>query len=177
MARPNVRVTAYTGHNPRPTTGGKPCFYCRRMRSKNSLGMPVTTVVGLAALGVPRVVAHDLNLVGPALNAVLVFLPILIWLGVVLWRRVPNPFLTLVSIGGVYGVLLAITHQLLWSSAYGDNPPRLGGNLAGTMSPGAEEVLMRAFAFGSSLFTGVMVGVAVGAVGWLLSRAVPARRS
>ncbi|MDA0643595.1 MULTISPECIES: hypothetical protein [Nonomuraea] len=146
------------------------------MRKTNSLGMSPVAVAGLAALGVPRVIAHDLGLVGPVVNAVLVFLPVAIWLGVVLWRRVPNPFLTLLAIGGAYGVLLAITHQLLWSSAFGEDAPRLGGNLAGGLSPGAEEALMRTFAFGSSVFTGVMVGLVVGAVGWVLSRAVPAFR-
>ncbi|WP_336207331.1 hypothetical protein [Nonomuraea sp. LPB2021202275-12-8] len=37
--------------------------------------------------------------------------------------------------------------------------------------------MLRTFAFGSSLLTGVAVGVAVGAVGWLLSRLVPGLRS
>lgn len=146
------------------------------MRKKDSLGMPWIAIIGLAALGVPRVVAHDLGPVGPAVNAVLVFLPVVVWLGVVLWRRVPNPFLTLLAVGGVYGVLLAVTHQLLWLAAYGGEPPRLGGNLAGALSPGAEEALMRTFAFGSSLLTGVVVGAVVGAVGWALARAVPAFR-
>ncbi|MDA0632314.1 hypothetical protein OUY22_02725 [Nonomuraea sp. MCN248] len=145
------------------------------MRKTSSLGMSPVMIVGLALLGVPRVIAHDLGLVGPVINAVLTFLPVIVWLGVVLWRRVPNPFLTLLAIGGAYGVLLAVTHQLLWSAAFGE-PPRLGGDLAGALAPGAEEALMRTFAFGSSVFTGILVGVLVGAVGWVLARAVPAAR-
>ncbi|MFG1945917.1 hypothetical protein [Nonomuraea sp. NPDC048826] len=145
------------------------------MNKTSSLGMSPIAILGLAALGVPRVVAHDLGPVGPVVNAVLVFLPVVIWLGVVLWRRVPNPFLTLLAIGGAYGVLLAVAHQLFWGAAF-DDPPQLGGNLAGALSPGAEEALMRTFAFGSSLFTGVLVGVVTGLVGWLLARAVPAFR-
>ncbi|MGI5267741.1 hypothetical protein ACQEUU_01165 [Nonomuraea sp. CA-218870] len=145
------------------------------MRKTSSLGMSPAAIAGLALLGVPRVIAHDLGLVGPVVNGVLTFLPVLVWLGVVLWRRVPNAFLTLLAIGGAYGVLLAVTHQLFWSSAFADQP-RLGGNLAGALAPGAEEALMRTFAFGSSLFTGVVVGVLVGAVGWVLARAVPALR-
>jgi hypothetical protein len=145
------------------------------MRAK-ALGLSPIAILGLAALGVPRVIAHDLRLVGPAVNALLVFLPIAVWLAVVLWKRVPNPFLTLLAIGAAYGVLLGLTHQVLWSASFGDNQPSLGGNLAGALSPATEAVLLRTFAFGSSLLTGVGVGVATGAAGWLLSRLIPAAR-
>ena len=57
-----------------------------------------------------------------------------------------------------------------------DTPPALGGNLAGALSPATEAVLLRTFAFGSSLLTGVGVGAATGAVGWLASRLIPATR-
>jgi hypothetical protein len=65
---------------------------------------------------------------------------------------------------------------VLWSASFGDNQPSLGGNLAGALSPATEAVLLRTFAFGSSLLTGVGVGVATGAAGWLLSRLIPAAR-
>ncbi|GGP04008.1 hypothetical protein LDL08_29540 [Nonomuraea glycinis] len=145
------------------------------MRTK-ALGLSPIAILALAALGVPRVIAHDLSLVGPTVNALLVFLPIALWLAVVLWKRVPNSFLTLLAIGTTYGVLLGLTHQVLWSQSFGDTPPTLGGNLAGTLSPATEAVLLRTFAFGSSLLTGVGVGAATGAVCWLLSRLIPAPR-
>ncbi|WP_232376423.1 hypothetical protein [Amycolatopsis aidingensis] len=140
------------------------------------LGISPWLAGGLAVLGVPRVIAHDLGLVGPVLNAVLVFLPIAIWAAVVLWQRVPNPLRTLTAVGLVYGVLLAVTHQLLWTEAFGDSPPSLGGNLAGVLAPAAEGVLLRVFAFGSSLVTGLAVGAATGAVCWVLARLVPGFR-
>ncbi len=145
------------------------------MRSK-ALGLSPIVILALAVLGVPRVIAHDLRLVGPAVNALLVFLPIAVWLAVVLWKRVPNPFLTLLAVGVVHGILLGLTHQVLWSESFGDTPPALGGNLAGALSPATEAVLLRTFAFGSSLLTGVGVGAATGAVGWLASRLIPATR-
>jgi hypothetical protein len=138
------------------------------MRSQ-ALGLSPIAILGLAALGVPRVIAHDLQLVGPAVNALLVFVPIAVWLAVVLGKRVPNPFVTLLAVGAAYGVLLGLTHQVLWSASF-DAPPTLGGNLAGTLSPATEAVVLRTFAFGSSLLTGAGVGAATGAVGWLLSR-------
>ncbi|HEX2132190.1 MAG TPA: hypothetical protein VHH15_11575 [Actinophytocola sp.] len=141
-----------------------------------ALGLRPAWIGALALLGVPRVVAHDLDLVGPVVNAVLVFLPLAAWLGVVLWRRVPNPFLTLAAVGLAYGVLLAVTHQVLWAESFGGEPPSLGGNLAGALSPGAEGFVLRIFAFFSSLLTGLGVGAATGVVGWVLARLVPGFR-
>jgi hypothetical protein len=137
------------------------------------MGWPA--VVGLALLGVPRVVAHDLGPVDRVTNALLVFVPVLVWLVVVLWRRVPNPLLTLLAVGLVYGVLLGVTHQVLWAWAL-DEPPHLGGALAGALSPVAEELVLRAAAFASSVATGLAAGALIGAIGWLVARALPDRR-
>jgi hypothetical protein len=137
-----------------------------------STGLPLYALPALALLAVPRVVLHDLDVIqeGTAVNALLVFLPPVVWVAVVLRARVPNPFLTLLAVGAWYGVFLALGHQLLWEASFGDDPPRLGGNLAGRLSPGAEEVVLRAFAAVSSLFTGVLVGAVTGLAGWGLSR-------
>lgn len=128
------------------------------------LGLSPTAIVALALLGVPRVVAHDLGPVGGVTNALLVFVPIAVWLGVVVWRQVPRPFLTLLVIGLAYGALVGLTHQLLWPWAF-ETPPRLGGNLAGALSPMAESTVLRLFAFGSSVLTGLGVGALVGLAG------------
>ncbi len=147
-----------------------------RDRIRRALGMPLLAVGGLALLGVPRVVAHDLELVGAVANAVLVYLPIAVWLVVVLWLRVPNAFRTLLVIGFAYGVVLAMTHQVLWTQAFAE-PPSLGGNLAGALAPAVESALLRTFAFLSSVITGVFVGAVTGTVGWLLAKALPTPRS
>ncbi|WP_282782140.1 MULTISPECIES: hypothetical protein [unclassified Nocardia] len=139
-------------------------------RIRDSLGLAPLAVIVLAALGVPRVIAHDLGAVPAVVNAVLVFVPIAVWIGYVLWRRVPNPIPALLAVGACYGLLLALTHQLLWNAAFADDPPRLGGNLEGRFSPGTEELVMRAFAMSSSVLTGVLLGAATGAVAWLLAR-------
>jgi hypothetical protein len=101
----------------------------------------------------------------------LVFVPLVIWLTVVLARRVPNPFLTLVVIGFAYGVMLAIGHQKLWVAAWDGNSPSLGGNLEGVLVPGLEAVVFRMSAFFSSLMTGTLVGAVVGLVAWAIERA------
>lgn len=122
-------------------------------------------VIGLALLAVPRVILHDLDLVHERtfVNLLLVFVPLIVWIVVVHRTRVRRPFTTLLAVGGVYGVLLAITHQLLWNVGLDGVPLQLGGNLAG-LSPGAQEAVFRAAAVFSSLFTGLVVGACTGVV-------------
>ncbi len=136
------------------------------------LGLPVYVIILLAALAVPRVVTHDLDIFpeGSFVNSLLVFVPLVIWLTVVLWQRVPHPFLTLTVIGVAYGVMLAISHQLLWEARWDGEPPRLGGNLKGVLDPALESVIVRIFAFFSSIITGTLVGVIVGLVAWVIER-------
>jgi hypothetical protein len=136
---------------------------------------PLWLVLALAALAVPRVVVHDLELAPPhgLINALLVFVPPLIWLAVVIWRRPPQPFLTFLLVGACYGVMLSIGHQLMWTEAFGDSPPQLGGNLAGQLDPAIEGIVLRAFAFISSLVTGTLVGAVAGIVGAILTRRLP----
>ncbi|SFB48560.1 hypothetical protein SAMN05216266_113161 [Amycolatopsis marina] len=145
-------------------------------RVRRVTGLSLLTLIGLAALAVPRVVAHDLDLVGPVVNSVLVFVPIAIWLAVVLWNRAQRPFVALLAVGIAYGVLVAVTHQVLWNESFQGEPPALGGNLAGVLAPGAEAVVLRVFAFFSSVLTGTAVGAVTGAVGWLLAKLVPGFR-
>jgi hypothetical protein len=142
-----------------------------------SRGRPLSPwlIVGLAALAVPRVIAHDLQLAssGSVANQLLAFVPPLIWLAVVLWQRPPRPLLTHLLIGACYGVMLAIGHQIMWTAAYDGNPPQLGGNLAGRLDPAVENIVMRSFAFVSSVITGTLVGAVVGAIGMVLARLLP----
>ncbi len=138
------------------------------------LGLPVPAVIGLALLAAPRVVLHDLDVIheGTFVNALFVFVPPAVWIAVALWKRVPNPFLTLLVVGLFYGVILAAGHQLLWNSAFGGNPPALGGNLS-DLDPATQSAVLRLFAAISSVFTGVIVGAITGLVAWGLGKVVP----
>ncbi|PXY32821.1 hypothetical protein BAY60_08475 [Prauserella muralis] len=141
---------------------------------RTATGLSPLAVAGLAVLAVPRAVLHDLDAAGPALNAVLVFAPPVVWVLVVLALRVPSPMRALLAVGLVYGLLLAVTHQVLWSESFTEEPT-LGGNLVGVLDPGTETVLLRAFAFVSSVVTGTVVGALAGAVASLLARLLPRR--
>lgn len=133
--------------------------------ARRPLGLSVPAVLGLALLGVPRVILHDLGVLQPGslANALLVFVPVLLWIGSALLVRVPRPLLTLLVIGAAYGVLLALCHQLLWGASFPGPGPRLGGNLA-DLPPLAHAVVIRGAAVLSSLVTGVVVGVVCGLV-------------
>ena len=136
---------------------------------RTGLSWPV--LVGLAALGAPRVVLHDLGVVeeGTLAAGLLAVVPPACWLAVVLWRRPPRPCATLVVVGALHGALLAVGHQLLWDAALGGRVPAIGGALAGT-DPAVAEVLLRAAAVVSRLVTGTLVGVLAGAAALLLRR-------
>lgn len=129
----------------------------------------LVALLALALIAVPRDVLHDLGIIqeGIFANSLFVFVPPLVRIAVVLWRRVPAPFPTLLPVGAVYGVLLMLGHQALWNTAWDGVPPALGGNLGG-LSPVAQEVVVRGFAAMSGLVTGTLVG----AVGGLAARAV-----
>ena len=131
------------------------------------LGLSLPWIVGLALLAVPRVVLHDLGIIeeGTFVNGVFVFVPPAVWVAVAVGKRVPRPFVTLLCVGAIYGVLLAVGHQMLWHVSFGDDAPALGGNLSG-LDPAVQTVLIRVFAGISSLFTGVLVGAVAGLVAW-----------
>ncbi|GAA1241938.1 hypothetical protein GCM10009676_28940 [Prauserella halophila] len=53
--------------------------------------------------------------------------------------------MTLSAVGAVYGIVLGVVHQALWHVAH-DEPPELGGNLAGALSPAVEAAVLRSAA-------------------------------
>ncbi|GAB2496312.1 hypothetical protein [Nocardiopsis aegyptia] len=145
-------------------------------KSKPALGLSLPVIVGLALLAVPRVVLHDLDVIqeGTLVNLLFVFVPPLVWVAVAVRRRVPNAFVTLLVVGLVYGVFLALGHQLLWNLSWGADAPSLGGNLS-DLPPLAETVVIRGFAVVSSLVTGTVVGALSGLVALVLDRATRPR--
>src|SRR4029077_5387738 len=131
--------------------------------------LPIIAIALLAALPLPRVIAHDLRLIeidGPVYTA-LAIAPLLIWLLVALFRRTERPFFDFLVLGLVYGLFLGLTHQILWDASWAGNPPHMGGNLAGKLDPYVESVILRAFALGSSIVTGLVFGAAFGIVAFV----------
>lgn len=132
------------------------------------IGMPIITLFLLALLGIPRVIAHDLKWIeeGTVVNSLFVFIPPIIWIIVVLFKT-NRPFKPLFWLGLIYGILLGVTHQVLWSVVF-DVPPTLGGNLE-NLSPIVSTILMRFFAMLSSISTGAIIGLILGIVGVIIN--------
>ncbi|WP_017597900.1 hypothetical protein [Nocardiopsis lucentensis] len=146
------------------------------VQKRAALGLSFPVLVLLALLSVPRVVLHDLSVLeeGTFVNGVFVFVPPLVWIAVVLVRRVPNPLVTLLAVGLISGVFLALGHQLLWNVSWGDDPPALGGDLA-DLAPAAQAVIIRGFAVVSSLVTGTIAGGLCGLAALALQRVTGVR--
>lgn len=128
---------------------------------RNPFGLPILALIGLAAVALIRVVLHDLHVIeeGSAITWVLAIGPVMLWIVVAVMNRVPRPFLTVLVIGAIFGVMLVITHQLLWDFAFQGNPPSIGDG------PGAS-VIPRIAAIPSGLFVGAMIGAVGGLVAW-----------
>ena len=131
------------------------------------MGLPLLALVALAALALPRVILHDLHVIDEPdpLNWILVFAPVAIWVAVAVAKKVPNPFLTVLVIGAFYGVMLVVTHQLLWDIAFEGSPPALGNSGIATAIP-------RLASIPGSLFTGALVGAVGGLIAWGLQAAI-----
>lgn len=108
---------------------------------------------------------HDLDLIheGTFVNFLFVFIPPLLWIAVAVLLRIRRPFLTLLAVGAVYGVFVALVHQLLWHQAFPEGSPSLGGNLA-DVDPVLQEAIMRGFTVVPSVVTGLLVGAVCGLV-------------
>jgi hypothetical protein len=119
------------------------------------------TMLALALLAVPRAILHDLDVIheGTFVNLLFVVVPLLAWIVVTYLSRVPKAFLSLLVVGGLYGIGLAVTHQILWDRAIPAD--------AATRAP---ELVLRAFATASSLFTGLLTGAVIGLLTWGLTR-------
>jgi hypothetical protein len=128
--------------------------------------LPLSSIALLALLFIPRVVFHDLKLI--AFDAFfykfLAVAPLIIVLLVALLRRTKRPFYDFLLFGLMYGLFLALTHQILWDVSWGSNLPHIGGNLEGKFSPVTEGLILRTFAFISSVITGLVAGVAFGVI-------------
>jgi hypothetical protein len=131
--------------------------------------LPFTHIITLAALGVPRVILHDLKLVSfdSPIYKVLAVGPLLIWLLVAIFYKTKSPFHLFIVLGLMFGLLLGVTHQMTWVASWGDNMPHLHGNLEGKLDPTLESLLLRTAAFISSIFTGLFAGVVLGAVSFM----------
>lgn len=137
---------------------------------ESKIGMRIIEIIFLVLLGIPRIILHDLSLIekGTFINLLLVFVPILVWIVYILFRNDKAPVLSIFILCLLYGVILAVTHQLLWTHSF-PGYIQLGGNLSG-LSGGLSTFIARSFAFISSLMTGALIGLILSVITWALSK-------
>lgn len=131
------------------------------------------TMAALAALALAWVLLDQFGILedGSTLSAIVAFLPFALWVAIVVWRQVPRPFSTLVRIGIIHGVMLAVVYQVMWDGTGSGYPPFIG-NTVSEMPEIAREVVVRAFAVVTSVLTGALLGVITGIAAWGVSRFV-----
>ncbi|WP_052747347.1 hypothetical protein [Salinicoccus sediminis] len=135
-------------------------------------GISFWRIIFLALLAVPRVVLHDLGWLteGTFINSLFVFVPVLIWVAMAVWCEDAHPFRMLLAAGIVFGIMLALVHQIFWT-VYFPDVLKLGGNLAG--APDYISIIVtRTAAVVSSLVTGTMMGVLLGGVAFIIRKLI-----
>src|SRR4051794_2917307 len=85
-------------------------------------------VLALVAIGLPRTILSDLDVVEPESGLpyyALALTPFAVWLGVAVMRRSRKPLVDFVIVGLLYGLSLIVVHQVLWEvgSSPGHHPP------------------------------------------------------
>lgn len=139
---------------------------------KQFAGLSFLSILLLAMLGVPRIIGHDLGWLdeGTFMNSLFVFIPVIIWVAVAVLKQHVHPFRSMFALGVVFGVILALTHQILWTKTF-PIAPELGGNL--TEAPGYIRVFVpRIAAVFSSVITGTLMGVVLGIVAFILRKLI-----
>jgi len=143
--------------------------------------MPTWLMLVLVALGLPRTVLTDLDIVTPEsslLYYVLALTPFAVWLVVAIVRASCRPFRDFLILGVLYGLSLVVVHQVLWrvGPSLGQHSPNAAVDFANQFSPAWRELALRGYTSGIAMVIGVGTGlvialVAVGAHVWRRSRA------
>jgi hypothetical protein len=127
--------------------------------------MPTWLMLALVAVGLPRTILADLDIVAPEsslLYYILALTPFAVWLAVAVIRRSRRPFTDFLVLGVLYGLSLVVVHQLLWDvgPALGHHPPAGAVSFANQFGPPLHEVALR----GYTIMIAVMIGLGTGLV-------------
>ena len=138
--------------------------------------MPAGLMLLLVAVGLPRTILADLDIVPPEsglLYYVLALAPFTAWLLAAVLRKTRRPFLDFLVLGIVYGLSLILVHQALWGAAagYGQRPPAGAVDFAEQFGSVWYELALRAHTSAIAMLIGVGSGlvaaiVAVSARSW-----------
>ena len=142
--------------------------------------MSTWLMLALVSLALPRTILEDLDVVAPErswLYFVLALTPFAVWLAVAILRETSRPLMDYVVLGVLYGLSLALVHQLLWDAgaSLGQQPPAAAVSFAADFDPSVRELAVRAYTVGISMVIGIGTGIALGVVA-MVGRAVRSRQ-
>ncbi|MEO3829259.1 hypothetical protein [Actinomadura sp. B10D3] len=131
--------------------------------------MPAGLMLALVAVGLPRTILADLDIVEPESGLLYYFLaltPFAVWLAVAVFRRTRKPFMDFLVLGGLYALSLSIVHQVLWNAAagYGNKPTAGAVNFAEKFGPAFQELALRGYTVGIATIIGVGTGLIFAAI-------------
>jgi len=126
--------------------------------------MSAWLMVALVALGLPRTVLADLDVVAPEsgfVYYVLALTPFAVWLVVAVARRSRRPFLDFLVLGVLYGLSLVLVHQALWDvgDSLGHRPPEGAVSFADQFSGIWHDLALRGYTSVIALVIGVGTGL------------------
>ena len=128
--------------------------------------LPIWLMLVLLSLGLPRTVLADLGVIAPEgswFYYVLALTPFVVWLAIAVFRPSRRPFLDFLVLGLLYGLSLAVVHQLFLhvGDSLGHNPPTGALNFAERFSSSLREVTIRAYTVLIAMIIGVGTGLVV----------------
>jgi hypothetical protein len=132
--------------------------------------LPKGTVLVLVAIGLPRTILVDLDIVEPESGPVyyvLALAPFAAWLVVAVIRHSRRPFLDFVVVGLLYGLSLIVVHQALWEvgPSLGHHPPQSAVDFANRFDGAGRELALRIYTSGIAMVIGLGTGLVAGLVG------------
>lgn len=146
--------------------------------------MPAWLMMTLVAVGLPRTILADLDVVQPESGLLYYFLalaPFAVWLAVAVLRATRKPVMDFVVLGVLYALSLAVVHQVLWNAnaGYGHQPPASAVKFAENFSPGSQDLALHGYTIMISLMIGIGSGLVVAIVAFVAGkvRARGARRA
>ncbi|TDD74296.1 hypothetical protein E1293_29735 [Actinomadura darangshiensis] len=127
--------------------------------------MPTWLMLTLVAIALPRTILADLDVVQPESGLLYYFLaltPFVVWLGVAVLRATRKPITDFLVLGALYGLSLAVVHQVLWDAGAGlGHEPSAGAvSFADDFGSGFHELALR----GYTIMIAMMIGVGSGLV-------------
>lgn len=130
--------------------------------------MPWVLVLVLVAIGLPRTVLADLDIVAPEsslLYYVLALGPFAAWLAVAILRPTRRPVRDFLVLGVLYGLSLILAHQLLWHAPGAEHSiPQGAIDVAAGFAPERQELALRGYTTLVSLGIGIGTGLVAAVV-------------